>query len=532
MPAIIKSNIRSEIAKVFFTGLQSKTTQLYYLLGKIESWDNELLPPQPLSSGAYAFDVRKDSIRFQQVTLGNVTLTTRRNDWRAGVVYDMYDTRSTTVELAVANMFILTADFNIYKCIFNNYGASSTIKPTGTSTEYIELADGYVWKFMKSLSTIERTRYLTASYMPVSDVVTGGFFNGGITNYQINNGGSGYVSSNTVINIVGTDGIGATLEPVITNGIITAVIVESVGAGYTQATLQVVTPDPNQAQGTGANISALIGGIDLTTSQADVTLAAVDGEISSVFITSGGVGYNAGTTIVSVEGDGSAANLNPVIDSSTGTLTGFTFTNRGKDYTNANINVTGDGNGFVGEIILAPEGGHGFSLVDESYPDALIAFLADIDSAVLTMNTPSLSYRQVALMINPFQYGGTNAQFRGDSGTSCWRIDDASLTPTSFNVGDLLKDQDSNADPFTVAAIETGKMLIQVKDEYIPTEGAILDLVDGQGTPINSSIFTIPAEIFAPTVDRFSGQLLFIDNRAPFKTDLNQIANIRTLIKF
>lgn len=532
MPAIIKSNIRSEIAKSFYTGLQSKTTLLYYLLGKIDSWDNDLVAPTPSSSGAYAAAVRKNTIRFQQVTLNNVSLTAKRNNWRAGVVYDMYDTRSTTVELASADMFVLTADFNIYKCIFNNYGATSTIKPTGTSTEYIELADKYVWKFMKSLSIVERSRYLTSTYMPVSDVVTGGFFNGAITNYQINNGGSGYDASNTIINITSTDGSGATLNPIITNGVITAVEVETTGENYTQATLVVSTPDPGQPQGTGADLSAIIGGIDLTTSQADVALAAVDGEISAIYVTSRGLGYNTGVTTATITGDGINANLTAIIDGTSGEITGFTYVNRGSAYTNATITVTGDGTGFIGEVILAPEGGHGHSLVDEIFADAMIAFLSDIDSAILAMNTPELSYRQVALMINPYQYGGTNGQFRDDSGTSCWRIDDASLTTSSFNVGDLLKVQGSTALPLTVAAIETGKMLLQIKDEHIPTVGDVLDLVDSEGAPINTSIFTIPAGIFAPTVDRFSGQLLFIDNRAPFKTDLNQIANIRTLIRF
>jgi hypothetical protein len=533
MPSITKSNIRSEIAKAFYTGLQSKTTQLYYLLGKIDNWSNELVPPVPQSSGLYEFELRKDSVRFQQVSLGNVSLGAKRNNWRVDVVYDMYDTRSTEVELANANMFVLTEDFNIYKCIFNNYGEPSTVKPTGTSTEYVEVADGYVWKFMKSLSTVERTRYLTPVYMPVSDVVSGGFFNGGITNYQINNGGTGYDPSNTVINITNADGLGATFDPIISGGVITGLVVESVGSGYTQAEFVVVCPDAGGIVGTGADVSPIIGGINLDTSQADVTLAAVDGELSAVYILSGGLGYASGTTTVTIEGDGTEANLNAIIDPITGTITGFSFIDRGKDYTNADIIVTGEGTGFSAEVILAPEGGHGFSLVNETYADALVVFLSDIDSDILTMSTPDLSYRQVALMVNPFGYGdAANSQFRGDTGTACWRIDDASLIASSFNAGDLLKVQGSTNDLMIVAAIETGKMLLQISDEYIPTEGDILDLVDAEGQPINTSIFTIPAAITEPTVDRFSGQLLFIDNRAPFKTDLNQIANIRTLIKF
>ena len=83
-----------------------------------------------------------------------------------------------------------------------------------------------------------------------------------------------------------------------------------------------------------------------------------------------------------------------------------------------------------------------------------------------------------------------------------------------------------------VAAVETGKLLLQIKDEYVPAEDDVYDKVDANSVVINSSILTVPDAITPPTVDRFSGQMLFIDNRAPFKTLLNQIANIRTLIKF
>ena len=531
MPAIIKSNIRSEIAKTFYGGLQAKTTQLYFMLGREAAWANDLLPPAPLSSGAYEVETRRDSVRFQSVSLSNVSLMAERENWFAGVVYDMYDTRSTTVELANAKMFVLTDDFNIYKCIFNNYGATSENKPSGVSTEYIEQPDGYVWKFMKSLSNLERTRYLTPSYMPVTDVISAGFFDGGIESVVIENGGTGYDAANTEFDLTSQDGSSAVIVPIITNGVITSFVVQNQGSGYTQASIVVSTPDANQPQGTGAVITAVIGGINLETSQADVALAAVDGEISSIYINGVGTNYTSALTTATIIGDGAGAIITPIVEN--GGITGFSFTNRGSGYTNATIVIAGDGVGFNGDVILAPEGGHGSSLVRESYADAIVAFLSDIDSAILGVNTPDLEYRQVAMIVNPFKYGAiTNSRFRGDSGTSAWLITDPGITTAAYTVGDYLKLSGGTNELMLVAAVETGKLLLQIKDEYVPAEDDVYDKVDANSVVINSSILTVPDAITPPTVDRFSGQMLFIDNRAPFKTLLNQIANIRTLIKF
>lgn len=526
MPAIFKSTASAEIAKSFYDTLVNRTTQVYYMLGRISGWDNDFVPPNPLSSALYEEETRRDSIRFQQVTAANTTLLTSRLDWAPETVYDMYDTRSNTIELSNARMFILTDDFNIYKCIFNNYGAQSTVKPTGTSVEYITLADGYVWKFMKSLSGLERARYLTNNFIPVSDVVSGGFFNGAVQNLIINDGGTGYDPIQTTITISG-DGVEAIIEPIISGGVITNFVLVNAGEGYTFATATITDASGN---GSGADIDVEIGGISLGTTQADVQLAAVDGEISSIFITNQGTGYTtANATIV---GDGSGGSVTPVIEN--GSIISFVFAvnGRGSGYTNATIEITGDGSGFAADVIIGPSGGHGSSLVNESFPTAILMFIPDIDTEISTVNTAEASYRQVTLITDPSEYNSpTNTRFNGPQGTSCWLIEDPSILTSNFNFNDLLRLKGDNQ-IMRVVSVENGKLLVQILNEYVPTINDDFDKVDiNNNVTVNDALTSITT-ITPPTIDRFSGTVIFIDNRAPFKQDVTQIANIRTLLRF
>jgi len=52
-------------------------------------------------------------------------------------------------------MFVRSAAGNIYKCMWNNSGAASTVEPTGTSTSEITTGDSYVWKYMFTHTTTE-----------------------------------------------------------------------------------------------------------------------------------------------------------------------------------------------------------------------------------------------------------------------------------------------------------------------------------------------------------------------------------------
>lgn len=522
MPTEIKSTIHSEVSRTFYNSILNRTNRVYFTLGRLEPWTDELAPPQPSSSASAEVDVRNRIVRYISVGSANASLLAERYDWITGTVYDMYNPFDDTLDIPNARLLVLTDDFNLYKCIFNNYGAQSTVKPTGTSTDYIELADGYVWKFMKTISQQERTRFLATSVVPVSDAVENAARTSEL-GFLLNDGGSGYVADNTVLQVVG-DGQFAAFSPVITGGVITDVVVENAGTGYSQAQVNVLTPDPAKDQGVGADIDAVITPIDLDTTQSAVQLAAVDGELSAVYITDNGADYT--TAAVTITGDGTGATATATITN--GTITAINFITRGQDYSFAEVSITGDGTGFQSYVIISPPGGHGFSLVNESYPKSLGLFLGDIDPPIQGMETPNLDYRQVCLVVNPTQYNSA-ALFGTDSGTPAWLIEDTNISASDFTVGERLTKSGTTTE-FYVVAVENGKLLVNITSAYTPQNGDIL---------VNSSavqVFTIntgtTTTLTPPNIDATSGSLLYIDNKAPFRKDITQIANIRTFITF
>ncbi|MEK9699922.1 MAG: hypothetical protein VW270_29350, partial [Candidatus Poseidoniales archaeon] len=116
-------------------------------------------------------------------------------------MYTEYNDR--TANLDDEQFYVLqTDDYYVYKCIDNNSGANSTVKPTGTSTNIISTADGYRWKYMFSLSAAERNRFMSPTYIPIKKIdsddgsnqysVQIAASNGSIEHIKVTSNGSGY----------------------------------------------------------------------------------------------------------------------------------------------------------------------------------------------------------------------------------------------------------------------------------------------------------------------------------------------------
>jgi hypothetical protein len=150
----------------------------------------------------------------------------------------MYDDIDTNI--LDDDFYVMTDDYHVYKCLFNNNGVgASTTKPTGTSTTVFTTADGYVWKYMYTVSTSDALKFLTNEYIPVRTdaTVQAAAVSGALNIVKVTAGGSGYTSVPTVT-ITG-DGTGAAATATVNNGAVTAVIITAAGTGYTIATVSI-----------------------------------------------------------------------------------------------------------------------------------------------------------------------------------------------------------------------------------------------------------------------------------------------------
>lgn len=241
MPGLATSNFRLHNAEQFVEAFsETANTSMYLYIGGTSPYpanaDETGNYPTPINDTAnIEYIPWRDTIAAKRIQSSDIANGIRRLDWATGTVYDAYD--HTDATLSSADFYIITEEYNVYKCLSNNYGAASTVKPTGTGTSEITLADNYIWKYMYTVSTSDALKFVTRDYIPVKtdNTVSAAAVDGAIHYVKKLTGGSGYFQANTTVTIVG-DGVSATASPVIVGGQLTQVTISNKGSGYTYAT--------------------------------------------------------------------------------------------------------------------------------------------------------------------------------------------------------------------------------------------------------------------------------------------------------
>lgn len=270
MSSVFSENLRIYNAEQFKQSISELgPTSIYLTIGRVRAWEDDSNPPQANSGVATFNDIWQQMIAAKLITGGDVRHGIRRINWTAGTVYDAYD--HCTCSLLLFNddvqFFVLTTDWNVYKCLSNNNGVQSTVMPTQTIVDAaVEEQDGYIWKYMYTLTTEERIRFMTDSYIPVRTLlvdnnslqwqVQDAATPGSIDIINVDNGGSNYSNANSITITITGDGTGAIARAKInsTSNTISSISMIGRGAGYTYATVSIT----DSGTGTGANARAII----------------------------------------------------------------------------------------------------------------------------------------------------------------------------------------------------------------------------------------------------------------------------------
>lgn len=154
MDFLLKDTIHRSLAETVYNDILTRRSNYYYFIGKIIDWPNVLVPEEPEDTYEYEYETRNSIISAKRVVIRDVSLVIPRVDWTPSTVYDQYDNNysvdhpaaSGATKLKDANFYVLASNFSVYKCIFNNLGAASTVEPSGLDLTPVTYEDGYIWK--------------------------------------------------------------------------------------------------------------------------------------------------------------------------------------------------------------------------------------------------------------------------------------------------------------------------------------------------------------------------------------------------
>jgi hypothetical protein len=290
------------------------------------------------------------------------------------------------------------------------------------------------------------------------------------------------------------------------------------------------------------------------TTNSTVAAAAIDGAIHIAKIKTAGSGGADGThTNIDIRGDGSAGKVSVTVTS--GAITAVTVTTEGTGYTfgtisNAQIVAAGATNltGAEIDVIIEPKGGHGKNAVEElgGFYVMMNTSLEGTESSNTSDFSVANDFRKISLIRDP-KSGGSAASANTLRGTKAVNL--SGVTGT-FTADEEINQATTGAVGKVVEYDSTNKILYYIQtrhtDEGIDSNGnqtafSGQNVITGQsssanGTPttststINSQSFT--SGYSASELDADSGDILYIENRAPITRAADQTENIKLVIEF
>jgi len=345
---------------------EKKSMILYVCLGHNKEWPNEPTPITPPDNEQHlSYEHYREMIGCRRVTSSDMSHVTQRYDWTSGTVYSMW--RDTDTDMYERAYYVLTDEYNVYKCLYNNKGSASTVKPSGFSTLPFTTSDGYTWKYMYTVSLSEANKFLTPSYIPVKTIETGDGSTESDRQLAVQN-----AAVNGAIHVVETVQVGSGYH-YIANGIVEA-------GGRDDIRLSAAGDNPPSPidnyyngssiyiqSGTGAGQLRRIIDYDGSTKTFTVNTA-----FQTTCNTDSRVIISPSCTII---GDGQGAKAYTRVNSSTGAISNVQVIAVGSGYSRAQALITSNsihGSGATANVVISPTGGHGSNPIRELYADKIM----------------------------------------------------------------------------------------------------------------------------------------------------------------
>jgi len=524
MSAIITNQFRILNSENLIAGIASTTSDNYYVfLGlpnatEVDSnWDSST--PSPVDNFDQYNTFWDTIIALKKLNDSDVSKVIRKITWTSGTTYDMYRhdysasnpaPNSGATNLYDSNYYVVNSDYRVYICINNGTDPENTSgKPSIDEPLFVDLepraagvsGDGYVWKYLFTIKPSELIKFDSTSYMPVP------------RNWSTNTNVAS-VRDNTSV-----------------SGQIKTALITNRGQGYTENTYNNI---PIRGNGTGATCSVVVG---------------ADQKVSSISITNGGSGYTYATVDLKSAG---------ITNGSTDKDAEFS-------------------------VIIPPPGGHGFDIYRELGATRVLIYSRfendELDPDFVTGN----QFARVGIIKNPTFYDSTQVLTK-QKASALYALKLTGLTTSTTYTLDTEVSQTIGVGSTAVGKVASWNNVTGVlkywqerklsistqRDAYnnpvtprygyelfdftaLPDTGGSVTIVGGSSnlaiqttfgssdnpgvsTTINNNTYylgqTFIKGVASPEVEKYSGDILYVDNRPSVIRTSNQKEDIKVILQF
>ena len=517
MSAIITDQFRILSAQNFIDSVESSSNSYYAFVGLTNStdydsdWEN--LPISPLDSFDNYSDIWDTIIGLKKINADDIMMVARKNTWESGIIYDMYrhdvsrnklSKPSNKTSLYRSNYYVINGDYQVYICLNNGQDPENPNgRPSLDEPKFVDLeprsagisGDGYIWKYLYTVKPREIIKFDSLQYIPVPK------------NWQTNQEVSSIRENANSEN----------------SGQLKVILITDRGSGLGSPGLK--SNIPIVGDGTGGECSIVIGN---------------DSNVESVNVTNGGSGYTY--AYVDLESGGISGDSLPKF-----------------------------------EVIIPPPGGHGKNIYselgcknvliysrienDNLNPDFItgnkIARIGviknplnpikdnNIDPSLLNVDKASNTY---ALKLSGdyksaiFEPNSIITQNIGVGNTAVGRVisynnvtgvlkywQDRTMVGFGTGSSELIKIPEYG---YNLVGFSTSGGNIIGENYNLPIDTSF----SGFTMPINSKTYNL-GQIFTngisnPEVQRYSGDMIYIDNRPSIVRSINQKEDIKVILEF
>ena len=507
MPAIITDQFRILNAETFaksVTGIGTTSNFYYTFLAHpnptnvaIEEYgtaDWATVTPDPRDSFEQENRYHDSMLFLNKIGVNDFARIVPRIDWSSGVTYDMYRDdyditnaapQTSAKTLYESRFYVVNSEYKVYICLNNGTspdflnGKPSQNEPNFVSTTPQQAgSDGYLWKYLYTISPANIVKFTTEKFIPLP-----------------NNWGD----SNT----------------------------------------------------------------------ADVKNAAVRGRIETVVIKNRGSGYDSGTYVENINGDGAGGQVSIVVTDNQ--VSSVEVSNPGKDYTRGVVNFTsGGGSGASFDVIIPPKLGHGADIYRElgSYRVMVYSKYDSADDFISGNN-----FSRIGIVRNPTDYGSSTAVLNKNTATALGALKlkpggtGFSTSGTTYPVNAEIRQTVGTGSSTAVGYVASWDRDTGVLRYYQPVGlstisnnnyrnfdfesntnaitcvsigGTVLfpdtDFDEVSSITVNGKVTNLGQNFIKgksnPEVEKYSGDIIYIDNRAPISRSESQKEEVKIVVEF